>query len=76
MTGELGFHQAVDGTKDRWEGSGRPRDAVDVFEVETARAFVPQESQVGGAELDRVVGMGYLYYQLPYRSAGEKFKLG
>ena len=48
----VGFHQAVDGAKDGREGSGRPRDAVDVFEIETARAFIPQEGQVGRAELD------------------------
>jgi hypothetical protein len=42
--GELGFHQAVDGTKDGWEGSGRPADAMEIFEVETARALIPQES--------------------------------
>jgi hypothetical protein len=56
--GELGFHQAVDGTKDGGEWSSRPADTVEIFEVETARAFIPQKSQVRRAELDRSCGHG------------------
>ena len=40
-TSELGFHQAVDGAKDGGEGCGRAADSMQVFEVETARAFIP-----------------------------------
>ena len=58
MTGEVGFHQAVDGAEDGRKGSGRPVDAVQVFEVETARAFVPQEGQIGRAEFDGGSGHG------------------
>ena len=43
VTGELSFHQAVDGAKDGWKGCSRAFYAVEVFEVETARAFIPQK---------------------------------
>ncbi len=52
--GIVGFHQAVDSAENRREGGGRPHDAEDVFEVKTARAFIPQEGQVGWAELDGI----------------------
>ena len=58
VAGELGFHQAVDGTKNGGEWGGRPGDAVEIFEVETARALIPQESQIGRAELDRGIKHG------------------
>jgi hypothetical protein len=46
MSGKVGFHQAVDGTEDRRKGGGWAVDAVQVFEVETARAFIPEEGKV------------------------------
>ncbi len=56
VTSVLGLHQAVDGTEDGRERGGWSRDTVDMFQVETAWALVPQEGQVGWAELDRCGG--------------------
>jgi len=49
----VGFHQAVDGTENRRKGSGWPGNAVPVFEVKTARAFIPEKGKIRWAELDR-----------------------
>jgi hypothetical protein len=67
VAGKLGFHQAVDGTKNRWKGGGRPRDAVDVFKIETTWALIPQESQIGGAKLNRIGGHGLPLFLLGIR---------
>ncbi len=55
-TSELGFHQTIDSTKYGRKWGSRAVDATEVFKVETARALVPQESQVRWAEFDECGG--------------------
>lgn len=60
MTGEVGFHQAVDGAEDGRKGSGRPVDAVQVFEDKRRGHSSHRKVRSEGLSLMGEVGMGHL----------------